>query len=127
MARKAPHTPPYSLLTLTLADFLISLENSGRNEQDGRKFVSRTSQRVDSRQLPLEPLPVAASPVRDVRQPAPTRVLRRRRFHPKYWAFRVRVGWRRRRLNGDAALLVLCFVLFLATIGAAISVVIQAR
>jgi hypothetical protein len=44
-----------------------------------------------------------------------------------YWMFRVRIGWRRRRLNGDAALLVLCFVLFLATIGAAVSVVVQAR
>jgi hypothetical protein len=89
--------------------------------------VSRTSQRVDSRQLPLEPLAAAASPVRDVRHPAPTRVQRRRRFTPKYWLFRVRIGWHRRRLNGDAALLVLCFLLFLATIGAAISVVVQAR
>jgi hypothetical protein len=89
--------------------------------------VSRTSQRVESRQLPFEPLAAAASPVRDLRQPAPTRVLRRRRLTPKYWMFRIRVGWRRRRLNGDAALLVLCFVLFLATIGAAVSVVVQAR
>lgn len=90
--------------------------------------MSRTSQRVDSRQLPLEPLTAAASPVRDVRpQPAPSRVIRRRRWNPKYWAFRVRVGWRRRRLNGDAALLVLCFILFAATIAAAVSLVVQAR
>jgi len=89
--------------------------------------VSRTSQRVEPRQLPLEPLPAAAPPVRDVPQTAPTRVLHRRRFNPKYWLFRIRIGWRRRRLNGDAALPVLCFVLLLATIGAAVSVVVQAR
>lgn len=90
--------------------------------------MARTSPRVEPRQLPLEPLPATASPAHDVgAQPAPTRVLRRRRFTPRYWLFRVRIGWRRRRLNGDAALLVLCFVLFLATIGAAVSVVVQAR
>jgi hypothetical protein len=127
MARIAPLTPPYSLLTLTPVDFLISLENSGQNERRARKSVSRTSQRVETRQLPLEPLPAAAQPVRDAPRSAPTRVLRRRRFSPRYWVFRIRVGWRRRRLNGDAALLVLCFVLFLATIGAAVSVVVQAR
>lgn len=93
--------------------------------------MARTSQRVEPRQLPREAPPVAAAPVRDVPaappSPAPTRVLRRRRLTPMYWMFRVRIGWRRRRLNGDAALLVLCFVLFLATIGAAVSVVVQAR
>jgi hypothetical protein len=88
--------------------------------------VSRTSQRVDSRQLPLAPLEVAASPVLDVPAPAPTRV-RRRRLGARYWAFRVRIGWRRRRLNGDAALLVLCFLLFLGTLAAAVNVVAQAR
>ncbi len=86
-----------------------------------------TSQRVDSWQLPLEPLEAVASPVRDVPPAsAPTRV-RRRRFGAKYWSFRLRVGWQRRRLNGDAALLVLCFVLFLGTLAAAVNVVAQAR
>ena len=88
--------------------------------------MSRTSQRVDSRQLPLKPLEAAASPVRDVLPPAPARV-RRRRLGARYWAFRIRIGWRRRRLNGDAALLVLCFVLFLGTLAAAVNVVAQAR
>lgn len=88
--------------------------------------MSRTSPRVDLRQLPLAPLEAAASPVRDVPATAPTRV-RRRRYGAKYWAFRIRIGWRRRRLNGDAALLVLCFVLFLGTIAAAVNVVAQAR
>ena len=90
--------------------------------------MARTSQRIEPRQLPLEPLPVSAAPVREAAPRAPqTRVLRRRRWSPTYWVFRVRIGWRRRRLNGDAALLVLCVVLFLATIGAAVSVVVQAR
>ena len=89
--------------------------------------MGRTSQRVDPWQLPLEPLEVAATPVRDVpRPPAPARI-RRRRFGAKYWAFRIRIGWRRRRLNGDAALLVLSVALFLGTIAAAINVVAQAR
>lgn len=89
--------------------------------------MSRTSPRVASRQLPLAPLEAAASPVRDVPAlSAPTRI-RRRRFGAKYWALRIRIGWRRRRLNGDAALLVLCFVLFLGTIAAAVNVVAQAR
>lgn len=89
--------------------------------------MSRTSPRVDSPRLPLGPLRAAASPVRDVPSlPTPGRV-RRRRVSPRYWAFRVRIGWRRRRLNGDAALLVLCFLLFLGTIGGAISLVAQAR
>lgn len=88
--------------------------------------MSRTSQRVDPRQLSLEPLPAAASPVRDVLPaPAPTRV-RRRRVSPMYWLFRIRISWRRRRLNGDAALLVLCFVLFAATIATGVSLVVQA-
>jgi hypothetical protein len=55
----------------------------------------------------------------------PARV-RRRWVNPKYWLFRIRIGWRRRRLNGDAALLVLCFLLFAATIAAGVSVVVQA-
>lgn len=89
--------------------------------------MGRTSQRVDPWQLPLEPLEVAATPVRDVPPPpAPTRI-RRRRFGARYWAFRIRVGWRRRRLNGDAALLVLCLTLFLGTIAAALNVVAQVR
>ena len=88
--------------------------------------MSRTSQRVDPRQLSLEPLPAAASPVRDVPpSPAPSRV-RHRRISPKYWVFRIRIGWRRRRLNGDAALLVLCFLLFAATIATGVSLVVQA-
>ena len=90
--------------------------------------MARTSQRIEPRQIPLEPLAAAATPIRESAPRAPqNRVIRRRRWNPTYWAFRVRVGWRRRRLNGDAALLVLCFVLFLATIGAAVSVVVQAR
>ncbi len=88
--------------------------------------MSRTSQRMDSPQLPLEPLQAAAAPVRDVPSlPTPSRV-RRRRVSPKYWVFRIRIGWRRRRLNGDAALLVLCFVLFAATIAVGVGLVIQA-
>ena len=89
--------------------------------------MSRTSQRVDSRRLPLEPLQAVASPVRDVPPPsaAPGRV-RRRRVSPQYWVFRIRIGWRRRRLNGDAALLVLCFLLFCATIAVGVSLVVQA-
>ncbi|GAA0620227.1 hypothetical protein GCM10009547_23480 [Sporichthya brevicatena] len=84
--------------------------------------MSRTTERVESPGLPLEPLPAAASPVRDV-PPLPTRV--RRRSAPRYWLFRLRVGWRR-RLNGDAALLVLCFLLFAATIATGVGLVAQA-
>ena len=87
--------------------------------------MSRTSQHVDPRQLSFEPLPAAASPVRDV-PPAPVPRIRRRRVSPKYWLFRVRVSWRRRCLNGDAALLVLCFLLFAATIATGVSLVVQA-
>ena len=88
--------------------------------------MSRASQREVTRQLPPGPPEAAASPVRDVPPATPTRV-RRRRLGPKYWAFRIRIGWRRRRLNGDAALLVLCFVLFLGTLAAAVNVVAQAH
>ncbi|HUR72699.1 MAG TPA: hypothetical protein VMZ00_00380 [Sporichthya sp.] len=88
--------------------------------------MSRTSQRVDSRRLALAPVQAAASPVRDVSpHPAPNRV-RRRRVSPKYWLFRIRISWRRRRLNGDAALLLLCFLLFAATLAAGVSVVVSA-
>ncbi len=91
--------------------------------------MSRTSQRVDSalslEQVSIEPLQDVASPVRDVPRAAPARV-RRRRVSPKYWVFRIRIGWRRRRLNGDAALLVLCFLLFAATIAVGVSLVVQA-
>lgn len=92
--------------------------------------MSRTSQRIDSA-LPLEhpplgPLQAAATPVRDVPpSSAPSRV-RRRRVSPRYLAFRILIGWRRRRLNGDAALLVLCFLLFAATIAVGVGLVIQA-
>ena len=89
--------------------------------------MSRTSQRLDPWQLPLEPLEAVASPVRDVPSPPMPSRVRRRRFGARHWAFRVRIGWRRRRLNGDAALLVLCFVLFLGTLAAAVNVVAQAR
>ncbi|WP_019874340.1 hypothetical protein [Sporichthya polymorpha] len=85
--------------------------------------MSRTTERVEPAGLPLEPLSAAASPVRDV-PPLPTRV--RRRSAARYWLFRARVGWRRRRLNGDAALLVLCFLLFAATIATGVGLVAQA-
>ena len=88
--------------------------------------MSRTSQRVDSPALPLEPRQAAASPVRDVPAHLPPGRVRRRWLSPKYWLFRIRIGWRRRRLNGDAALLVLCFLLFAATIAVGVSLVVQA-
>lgn len=58
--------------------------------------------------------------------PLPDR-LRRRRTSPRYLMFRLRISWRRRRLNGDAALLVLCVLLFAATIAGAVSLVSLAR
>lgn len=83
--------------------------------------MSRTSHRVDSRELPLEPLTAAAPALGGV-PPLPER-LRRKRTGPRYWLFRLRVAIRQRRLNGDGALLVLCVLLMVGTIAGAISLV----
>ncbi len=87
--------------------------------------MSRTPHRVDSRELPLEPLAAAAPALANV-PPLPGR-LRRLPVGPRPWLLRVRVGIRRGRLHGDGALVVLCVLLMLGTIAGAISLVWLAR
>lgn len=82
--------------------------------------MSRTSHRVDSRQLPYEAL--EAAPSLGGIPPLPQR-LRRKRTGPRYWLLHLRVGIRRRRRNGDLGLLLLCVLLTLGTVAGAISLV----
>lgn len=84
-----------------------------------------TTHRVDSGELPFESL-TAATPALGGVPPLPER-LRRRRSGPRYWLFRLRLGIRQRRLNGDGGLLVLCVLLMFGTVAGAISLVSLAR